>query len=72
MTTATIIEGTKVVIVDAEGQEHEVEALSGIESAGHNFPVVWVARPLTGGGKRSKTVGLPSGSLRVVISPTGL
>jgi hypothetical protein len=50
MTTATIAAGTKVVIVDAEGQEHEVEALSGVESQGHSFPVVWVARPLIDGG----------------------
>ena len=31
-----------------------------------------IQRPLAGGGSRSKTVGRPSGSLRVVTSPTGL
>lgn len=50
MKVATIAAGVPVVIVDADGQEYEVEALSGIESEGHTFPVVWVARPLTGGG----------------------
>ena len=31
-----------------------------------------IQRPLPGGGSRSKTVGRPSGSLRVVTSPRGL
>lgn len=50
MRTATITAGARIVIVDAEGREHVVEALSGVESEGHSFPVVWVARPLADGG----------------------
>lgn len=50
MTTTTIAVGTKIVILDAEGTEHEAEALSAIETEGHIFPVVWVARPLSHGG----------------------
>lgn len=50
METATIAPGVSVIVLDAEGQEHHVQALSGIETEGHNFPVVWIARPLSGGG----------------------
>lgn len=49
MTTTTIQAGTKVVITDADGVEHLVEALSGIEQKGHSFPVVWVNRPMRTG-----------------------
>jgi hypothetical protein len=34
--------GDHLVVTDAEGVEHRALALSSIESAGHNFPVVWV------------------------------
>jgi hypothetical protein len=47
--TAAITAGTKVVITDADGAEHEVEALSGVEHKGHAFPLVWVNRPLVSG-----------------------
>lgn len=50
METATIQAGLRVIITDAEGAEHEVEALSGIEQKGHAFPLVWVNRPLVSGG----------------------
>ena len=50
MRTAEITRGTPVVIVDAFGDEIHTIALSGIETAGHSFPVVWVERPLKGGG----------------------
>jgi hypothetical protein len=49
MTTTTIQAGTKVVITDADGVEHLVEALSGIEQKGHSFPIVWVNRPMRSG-----------------------
>lgn len=49
VSTVTIAPGTRVVITDAEGNDHEVEALSGIERRGHAFPVVWVNRPLVSG-----------------------
>jgi hypothetical protein len=49
MTATTIQAGTKVVITDADGVEHLVEALSGIEQKGHAFPLVWVNRPLRSG-----------------------
>ena len=49
MSTTTIIAGTKVVITDVDGVEHEVEALSGVERKGHAFPLVWVNRPLVSG-----------------------
>lgn len=49
MSTATIQAGTKVIITDAEGVDHEVEALSGVEQKGHAFPLVWVNRPLASG-----------------------
>lgn len=50
MTSTTIAPGTRVVITDADGAEHEVEALTGIERKGHAFPLVWVNRPLVSGG----------------------
>lgn len=49
MDTTTITAGMKVVATDVDGHEHEMEALSGLETAGHSFPVVWVARPLVSG-----------------------
>ena len=41
--------GTGVLITDAYGQTIPTRALSGVEKAGHSFPVVWVERPLTDG-----------------------
>jgi hypothetical protein len=49
METTEISLGTPVIIVDAYGQEIRTRALSGIESDGHSFPVVWVERPLKDG-----------------------
>lgn len=45
----TIKAGDWVIVTDAHGQEHRVEALSGPER-GRDFPVVWVRTPLKGGG----------------------
>jgi hypothetical protein len=50
MATTTIEAGMRVVITDANGDEHEVEAVSGVEQKGHAFPLVWVNRPLVSGG----------------------
>jgi hypothetical protein len=50
MATTTITAGMRVIITDADGSDHEVEALSGVEQKGHAFPLVWVNRPLTSGG----------------------
>lgn len=50
MRTAEISTGTPVIIVDAYGNEIRTTALSGIETSGHSFPVVWVQRPLHNGG----------------------
>lgn len=49
MTAKMLRAGTTVIVTDAHGREHEVEALSGVEK-GHSFPVVWIARPLADGG----------------------
>jgi hypothetical protein len=49
METMNIAAGDMVVVVDAAGNEHTVRALSGIETEGHTFPVVWIARPLKSG-----------------------
>jgi hypothetical protein len=49
MKTTTIQAGVRLIITDADGAEHEVEALSGIEHKGHAFPLVWVNRPLVSG-----------------------
>ena len=49
MTTTTIQPGVRLIVTDADGAEHEVEALSGIEVKGHAFPLVWVNRPLVSG-----------------------
>lgn len=50
MKTAEITNGTAVVITDAYGNEIHTIALSGVETTGHSFPVVWVERPLKTGG----------------------
>lgn len=34
--------GTPVLTVTADGQELRRRAVSGVESEGHDFPVVWV------------------------------
>ncbi len=44
-----ITAGSQVVVRDAEGVEHVMEAVSGVEE-GETFPVVWVRRPLFSGG----------------------
>lgn len=49
MGTTTIQAGMRVIITDADGTNHEVESLSGIETKGHAFPLVWVNRPLASG-----------------------
>lgn len=49
MSTNVIAAGDQVVITDAWGEGLTTEALSGVETAGHSFPVVWVARPLRNG-----------------------
>lgn len=49
MSITAIEAGTRVIVTDAEGVEYEVEALSGVESEGHAFPLVWVNRPLVSG-----------------------
>ena len=48
--TAEIACGVPVIITDAYGAEHRTTALSGVETKGHSFPVIWVERPLTAGG----------------------
>jgi hypothetical protein len=50
MEAVDIAPGTPVIITDADGTEIQTTALSGIETDGHSFPVVWVERPLTAGG----------------------
>lgn len=45
-----IAPGIAVIIRDANGTEIPATALSGIETEGHSFPVVWVQRPLADGG----------------------
>ena len=34
-----------MVVNDAFGEEHHMIALTGIETAGHDFPIVWVRDP---------------------------
>lgn len=63
MTTQTIKPGVKVIITDAAGAEHEVDALSGIEYKGHAFPLVWVNRPLASG--EFEPMPWPAESVRV-------
>jgi hypothetical protein len=62
METLEITLGSAVIITDAKGHEHRVQALSGIETTGHTFPVVWIARPLRGGG--TDRVPWPAESVR--------
>jgi hypothetical protein len=50
METTDIAPGVPVIITDAYGAEIRTTALSGIETEGHSFPVVWVERPLKAGG----------------------
>jgi hypothetical protein len=50
MEATDIAPGVPVVITDAYGAQIRTIALSGVETAGHSFPVVWVERPLNGGG----------------------
>lgn len=43
--------GTPVIVRDARGERHRMEATSGIEVEGHSFPVIWVRQPGGGGGR---------------------
>lgn len=58
--------GMRVIVTDAAGEEHEVEALSGVQTKGHAFPLVWVNRPLTSGG--FEPTPWPADSVRVVVT----
>jgi len=49
MPPTKIAAGTTVFIKDAYGNDIRTVALSGVETAGHSFPVVWVERPLKNG-----------------------
>ena len=49
MEAVNIEPGTWLVVTDAEGKEHRMEALSRPER-GRDFPIVWVRRPLASGG----------------------
>lgn len=64
MSATDIRAGAKVVVTDAEGVEHEVEALSGVEQKGHAFPLVWINRPLASGG--FEPIPWPAESVRVI------
>lgn len=46
---AEIERGSSVIITDASGDEHQVEALSS-PKAGHKFAIVWVNVPKYEGG----------------------
>ena len=50
MATRYFHPGMMVTVLDADGTKHHVKALSGVETEGHNFPVVWIERPLAAGG----------------------
>ncbi|TMR37391.1 hypothetical protein [Actinomadura geliboluensis] len=62
MDTVIISSGDDVVVTDAYGREHRVQALSGVERRGHDFPIVWIARPLAAGG--TDRVPWPAESVR--------
>lgn len=49
-TQAGIGQGAEVVVTDIAGREHRMRADSAVETVGHDFPVVWVRRPLNDGG----------------------
>jgi hypothetical protein len=66
MSTTEISPGTIVIVTDAAGVEHEVEALSGVQEKGHAFPLVWVNRPLASGG--FEPIPWPAESVRVVAN----
>lgn len=48
--TSSIGPGDHLFARDAWGKPVRLRALSGVETKGHNFPVVWVERPLAAGG----------------------
>ena len=50
MKTMSIDPGAMIQIIDVEGRRFPARALSGVETEGHAFPVVWVERPLLRGG----------------------
>ena len=53
--------GAAVVVVDAFGNEHDMVALTGVETDGHDFPVVWVRDPQ----RRESRIPWPVESLRL-------
>ena len=55
----------RVVITDADGVDHEVEALSTVETKGHLFPLVWVNRPLVSG--EFEPIPWPANHVRPVV-----
>ena len=55
--------GDEVVVVDYEGIEHTMYALTPLETEGHDFPIVWVApKP----GEREKRLPWPAEDVRPV------
>jgi hypothetical protein len=62
MKTLSIEPGDTIHIVDVDGREFPARALSGVESDGHLFPIVWVERPLAKGG--TDRVPWPADSVR--------
>lgn len=54
--------GDDVLIFDVDGRAHEAKAVSGVESDGHWFPIVWVNRPLVNG--ETDLVAWPADAVR--------
>ncbi len=54
-----------VLVTDADGNEHPAVALSSVETAGHNFPVIWVR---FADGQYPPGVPWPVESVRVVAA----
>jgi hypothetical protein len=50
MNSTNVVSGSRVVITDSDGTEHEVEALTEVQETGYSFPIIWVNRPLYDGG----------------------
>lgn len=63
MIATEIQQGDLVLAVDAYGRELTMTAESGVEVAGHDFPIVWVSRTLPDG--TTDRVPWPLESLRV-------
>ena len=62
MKILSIEPGDIVQIIDVDGREFPARAVSGVETEGHAFPVVWVERPLAHGG--TDRVPWPADSIR--------